>query len=158
MFAFGIFLDFQKAFDTVKHEILLDKLEHYGIRGIGLSWFKSFRSSRSQFVSVNGTVSENLSITHGVPQGSVLGPLLFLIFINDLNLSTQHSKTHHFADDTNLILIDKSLKKINKFANHDLKLASEWVRANRLSLNADKTEIVIFRAKNKIITKSSIFE
>ena len=157
MFACGIFLDFQKAFDTVKHEILLDKLEHYGIRGIGLSWFKSFLSSRSQFVSVNGTVSENLSITHGVPQGSVLGPLLFLIFINDLNLSIQHSKTHHFADDTNLILIDKSLKKINKFANHDLKLASEWVRANRLSLNADKTEIVIFRAKNKIITKKLNF-
>ena len=100
-FACGIFVDFQKAFDTVDHEILLQKLEHYGIRGLANKWFKSYLSNRKQYVSVNGFHSKTLPMDYGVPQGSVLGPLLFLIYINDLHNAIRHSIVHHFADDTN---------------------------------------------------------
>ena len=101
--AIGVFVDFQKAFDTVNHKILLRKLEHYGIRGIANNWFSSYLSKRRQFVSIGGTNSETLNIEHGVPQGSVLGPLLFLVYINDLHTCIKHSTTRHFADDTNLL-------------------------------------------------------
>ena len=97
----GIFVDLQKAFDTVEHDILLAKLEHYGIRGMANNWFKSYRFDRKQFVSINGHISNQTSVKYGVPQGSVLGPLLFLIYINDLNLAIKFCKVHHLADDTN---------------------------------------------------------
>ena len=88
-----------------------------------------------------------------MPQGSVLGPLLFLIYINNLNEAISHSIIHHFADDTNILFSQKSLKKINKYINHDLSQIVQWLRANRISLNASKTEIILFRPKTKTITK-----
>ena len=109
-----IFVDLQKAFDTVNHNILLGKLKHYGIRGVAYSWFESYLKDRKQYVSINGYNSKHLSISLGVPQGSVLGPLLFLIYINDLNTAMKHCKVHHFADDTNLLHINDSVKKLNK--------------------------------------------
>ena len=96
-------------------------------------------------------------ITHGVPQWSVLGPLLFLIYINHLNHVVKHSTVHHFADDTSLLYSNSSLKSINKCINHDLRLIVHWLRANRISLNVNKTEIVLFRPKNKIICKNMNF-
>ena len=156
-YACGVFIDLQKAFDTVNHEILIDKLHHYGIRGAPLNWFKSYLSMRNQFVNINNTYSSLRNISHGVPQGSVLGPLLFIIYINDLHQAIKFSKVHHFADDTNLLYINKSIKKINQHINHDLQLLCHWLRANKLSLNTDKTEIVIFRSKTNKITKKLNF-
>ena len=110
----GVFLDFQEAFDTVNHEILLRKLHHCRIRGLTNEWFKSYLNDRTQKTKVNGSISEKIEITYGVPQGSILGPLLFLVYINDLHEAVTHSLVHHFADDKDMLYCSKSLKKINK--------------------------------------------
>ena len=116
----GVFEDFQKAFNTFNHNILLKKLHYYGIRGITNDWFKSYLNNRTQQTKVNDSISEKVEITYGVPRGSILGPLLFLVYINDLHDAVIHSLIHHFADDTNILYCNKSLKKINKHINHDL--------------------------------------
>ena len=115
----GVFIDLQNAFDTVDHQILLPKLNHYGIHGVSNDWFKSYLSNRNHYVSINGYESGLAAITCGVPQGSVLGPLLFLLYINDLNQAITFCKVHHFADDTNLLCLSNSIKKLNKLVNAD---------------------------------------
>ena len=120
-FGCGIFIDLQKAFDTVNHDILLRKLEHYGIRGNSLHWFKSYLKDRKQFVSVNGHSSSICNITRGVPQGSVLGPLLFLIYINDFPSSSKLLTLFLFADDTNIYYETDDLTRLSKTVNKDLK-------------------------------------
>ena len=107
-FVCGVFINLQKAFDTVDHKILLSKINHYGIKGIPYEWFKSYLTNRQQFTTVNNKQSELSSIEFGIPQGSILGPLLFLIYINDLSKAIICSSVH---DDTN---INSSLKDINK--------------------------------------------
>ena len=121
--------------------------------GITNDWFRSYLQDRMEFTSGNGYEFNMRQLKHGVPQGSVLGPLLFILFINDLNLAVQYSSVHQFADDTNLLVVEKSLKQLNKKVNRNLKLTVEWVRANKPSLNANKTEIIMFKPKNKTITK-----
>ena len=143
----GVFVDFQKAFDTVNHEILLQKLNYYGVRGCTNNWFKSYLSQRKQFVSVLGFDSKIKIVNHEVPQGSVLGPLLFLIYINDLHKSIKNSKVFHFADDTNLLNISNSHKDQIKNINYDLKSLYAWLLANKITLNCDKTEVVFFKKK-----------
>ena len=145
----GVFVDLQKAFDTVDHQILLAKLNHYGIRGVSNDWFKSYLSNRHQYVSINGYESGLAAINCGVPQGSVLGPLLFLLYINDLNQAIKSCKVHHFADDTNLLCLSNSIKKLNKQVNADLKHLVNWLNANKISLNVKKTEMIIFKSKQK---------
>ena len=151
-FACGVFIDLQKAFDTVNHQILIDKLEYYGIRGVSKNWFKSYLAERRQYVSIEGFKSETKQISHGVPQGSVLGPLLFLIYINDLHKAVHYSKTYHFADDTHLLNIGKSRKQVQKHMNIDLKCLFKWLTANKISLNCSKTELVTFHS-NKVSEK-----
>ena len=151
----GVFLDQQEAFDTVDHEIL-SKLEHF-ICGVPLKWFKTFLTQWHQYVSIKNSISETLFNDHGVPQGSVLGPLLFLIYINDLHQVTKHAEIH-FVDDTNLLYSSKSLKDINQKINFELKNIVHWLRANKISLNTKKTEIVLFRAHKTIIKKNMNFQ
>ena len=109
----GVFVDLQKAFDTVDHQILLAKLNHHGIHGVSNDWFKSYLSNRNQYVSINGFDSGLTSINCGIPQDSALGPLLFLLYINDLNQAIKFCKVHHFGDDTNLLCLSNSIKKLN---------------------------------------------
>ena len=143
--ACGVFIDFQKAFDTVNHEILIAKLSHHGIRGNINKWFQSYLHERKQFVSILGFNSSQSTLYHGVPQGSVLGPLLFLIYINDLHNSIKFSTVYHFADDTNLLRIDDSYKRIQYTLNQDLKSLFQWLLANKISLNVTKTELIYFK-------------
>ena len=127
----------------------MDKLAHYGVRRIENNWFKTYLTNRKQHVTVSGQTSDSALTEFGVPQGSVLGPLLFWIYINELNQTIKFSRVHHFADNTNLLLVVNSLKKIKKHINHDLKLLTTWLSANRISLNTSKTEILLFRPKSK---------
>ena len=135
----------------------MKKLEHYGVRGHVLKWFTSYLTERRQFTTVNSMDSQIDDISCGVPQGSVLGPLLFLIYINDLNSAIKFSYIHHFADDTNILYRHQSLRKINQRINFDLKNIVEWLRANRIALNTSKTEIVLFRTPRKPITRKMNF-
>ena len=124
-------------------------MNHYGIRGVKNDWFKSYLSNRNQYVSINGFDSGLKSINCGIPQGSVLGPLLFLLYINDLNQAIKFCKVHHFADDTNLLCLSNSIKKLNKLVNTDLKHLVNWLNENKISLNVKKTEMVIFKSNQK---------
>ena len=142
-----IFIDLKKAFDTVDHTILLKKLEHYGIRDSSNIWFKNYLSDREQFVTINGIESAKSKMVCGVPQGSVLGPLLFLLFINDLPNSTNFL-TLLFADDTTFQVSGVNLDRIFQQANDDLEKSSVWFQANKLTLNAKKTKYMIFSDKN----------
>ena len=148
-YARGIFVDFQKAFDTVDHHILLKKLAYYGVRGISNKWLTSYLSNRKQFVSINGYKSNLADVKCGVPQGSVLGPLLFLIYINDLHVATKYSEVHHFTDDTKLLNFNNCVKSINKQVNHGLKNLSNWSETNKISLNVAKIELVLFTSSKK---------
>ena len=109
-FVCGVFIDLQKAFDSVDHVILLSKLNHYGVKGASYQWFKSYLTGKQQYTTIAHLKSDLRSINYGVPQGSVLGPVLFLLYVNDLNQAIVHSKIHHFADDTNFLYASLSLK------------------------------------------------
>ena len=133
----SIYLDLSKAFDCVNCAILLIKLEHYGIRGTALNFFESFITNREQLTIVNGEVSELLKVLCGVPQGSTLGPLLFLIYINDIaNASNFHVSL--FADDTCLVLSHKNLDTLRDLCNSELIHINTWFLANKLTANSTK--------------------
>ena len=137
------FLDLTKAFDTVSHEILLKKLELYGISGPTLDWFKSYLSNKDQVCVVQGYTSEPRTINCGVPQGSILGPLLFL-YINDLPACLKYATARMFADDTTITNSHKSTARLHREVNHDLDNLQNWLLANHLSLNFLKTEYMYF--------------
>ena len=122
-FAIGLFLDLSKAFGTVDHAILFDKLEYYGIRGLALDWIKNYFSNRTQYVEFNGKSSTRSKISCGVPQGSILGPLFFLIYINDINNVSAVLNLILFADDTNVFMSHKDLD----YLAHTLNLRTEQI-------------------------------
>ncbi len=147
-----IFLDLAKAFDTVDHNILINKLEYYGIRGTALKWFECYLTNRTQKVCINGTFSESCNVKFGVPQGSVLGPLLFLLYINDMPNSSNILKIHLFADDTSIFFSHKNLKELESIVNNELSKVSDWLIANKLTLNVDKSNFLLISPSRKNTT------
>ena len=152
----GVFVDLEKAFDTVNHKILCEKLNYYGLRGNVNKLIQSYLVNRSQYVSINGFDSETKNLNCGVPQGSSLGPLLFLIYINDFRLCLDETDSGHFADDTFIMYSSKKLKSIETVVNTELKQVSKWLRLNKLSLNADKTELIFFHSKRHTLNYDGI--
>ena len=147
----GVFLDPSKAFDTIDHKILFKKLEWYGVRGIALEWFRSYLINRKQFVQYKDTESSTHIIPCGVPQCSVLGPLLFIIYTNDLPNCLTHSKTILFADDTTVYLNSQNIPDMYIQISYDLESLSEWFRVNKLSLNIGKTNYVVFKQNHTAV-------
>ena len=151
---FSLFLDFRKAFDSVDPQILITKLKFYGVRGVACSWFESFLSSRVQYTTVNGVRSGTRMVSHGVPQGSTLGPLLFLVFINDLPNASNLFDFTLFADDCTLTTsfrnIPSTYERQAEIINFELNSLSKWFCENRISINYDKTKHIIFTFGKKI--------
>ena len=147
----AVYLDFSRAFDTVKHEILMSRLQHNGIRGVMLNWFKSYLSNRKQYVSVKNSSSSMSNITLDVPQGSVLGPVLFLLYINDMHRSSDHSRFVHFADATTVFASDNGINNVHASVNRELVGVDNWLKTNRLSLNVSKTSYMIISNQKKHI-------
>lgn len=143
-------LDLAKAFDTVSHQILIEKLHLYGVDGVSLDFFKSYLSDRKQCCIVQNEVSEPKSISHGVPQGSILGPLLFIIYINDIPCCLDHTKPRLYADDTIISIASKSATELHQKINYDLARVSDWLLANKLSLNVVKSEYILIGSKFKV--------
>ena len=130
---------------------MLAKLQYYGIRGVPNKWFSSYLSNRKQYVSINNSNSILSDISCGVPQGSILGPILFIIYVNDLNSVSQQLRYIMFADDTNLFLTGNSIETIESLMNRELCNLIEWFQANLLSLNISKTNYIVFSKKRKTL-------
>ena len=144
-YTLGIFVDFSKAlaFDTVNHDILLEKLKACAIQSENLKWFRSYLSNRKQFISYNDSKTEIKIVKCDIPQVSILGPLFFLIFVNDLNNSTKVLDLVRFGDNTNLYCFDSDIRTVFEIANQELGQISDWFLANKLSLNVEKNKIYV---------------
>ena len=153
----GLFLDLKKAFDTVNHKILLDKLFHYGVRGVAYNWIADYLNQRKQYVNFQNIASQKSVIKCGVPQGSILGPLLFLLYVNDIANVSEILLPLIFADDTNLFVQGKTITETSEIMNSEMVKVVVWLNANRLMLNTEKTHYIIFHSnKKKIKSQNSI--
>ena len=154
---FSVFLDLSKAFDTVDHDILLHKLQYYGITGTALDWFRSYLTERYQYVDYNGASSSMKLLTTGVPQGSILGPLLFIIYMNDIHTVSDNLNFILYADDTTLTSPlcsftyggHHDINRVSTLINSEITKVSEWLSVNKLSLNANKTKFMILTTTKK---------
>ena len=151
----NIYIDLSKAFDTLDHTILLSKLRYYGIYGKEYDLFQSYLVDRCQYVEYNGSISATLPITTGVPQGSILGPLLFIIYINDLPLVSQVFDMLIYADDTTLICNLDQLRN-EPILNLELSKINDWMSSNKLSLNIKKTKYMIYHTNQRHVTYPSL--
>ena len=145
----GIFLDFSKAFDTINHHILLEKLQRYGIRLLPHAWFASCITNRNPYVKIGNTEYSLKTVTCGVPQGSTLGPLLFLLYINNLPKSSKILIFRIFADDTNIFYSSNNLEQLQTVINEELELVLKYCAANKLSINFKKTNFIITTTPKK---------
>ena len=147
LYTAGVFIDPKKAFDTINHDILANKLQHYGIRDPALDWIKNYLSNRKQLVQIDNINSQLKGIGCGVPQGSILGPTLFILYINDMCKVSNILKFILYADDTNIFYSGKNLKEVCKTVTEELKKLRVWFMINKLSLNIAKTNFIIFHSK-----------
>ena len=145
----GVFIDLQKTFGTVNHEDLLEKLNHHGIRSKENDWFRFFLSNRKQYMSINGFFSQTKIVQCDVPQDSTLGPLLFPIYINDLNNALDKCIVHHFAE-KKILFGNKCPSEISCVMNNEIKLLTNWLRANKLSFTESKIKLLIFGPRRKL--------
>ena len=145
-----IFIDLKKAFDTVDHQILLDKMQFYGITGLAHKWFSSYLDHRRQYCKVNGTASSIENIDVGVPQGSCLGPLLFLLYINDLPFALKKAKATMYADDTAISYSSDRREELDLVINAELSYIEKWLQGNKLSLNIVKTQAMVIGSRPKL--------
>ena len=148
MMTVSVFLDLSKAFDTVNHGILLGKLEHYGIRGDALRWFNNYLSGRKHAVKIKDSLSDTKDVTLSVPQGSVLGPVLFNLYINDITNCSNLVNFNLYADDTVISFSHKNIEFLENRVNSELKHVTSWLQTNKLTLNINKTNYVLFSRKN----------
>ena len=144
------FIDLKKVFDTINHMILIKKLPHFGINDKIISWIKNYLKNRKQKCTVNGRTSCEREITCGVPQGSILGPLLFLLFINDIDQNLIHSKVQLYADDTVLYACHDLEGFAHQWVVEDIGLLMRWCCNNRLTININKTKVMLFGTKNML--------
>ena len=141
LFSCGVFIDLKKAFDTVDHKILLDKLYHYGFRGVINKWFPSYLEDRTEATQIGSFISPENNITFGVPQGSVLGALFFIIYINDIQECSEKLQFFLFADDTIILYADNNFKSLEGIVNLELRKLCDWLTANKLTLNIKKNQL-----------------
>ena len=144
-----ILIDLRKAFDTVNHTILLQKLKAHGCSLNSIKWFRSYLSNRQQSVQIKNELSETSSITIGVPQGSILGPLLFTVFINDLPNAVSNGRIDMYADDTTLSVCSTKIDEIEAKLTDDMKDIIKWINKNKLALNIDKTKCMLLTSSQK---------
>ena len=159
-FVCRVYVDLQRVFDSFDHKILLEKIKHYGIREIAHQWFKSYLENIKQIVSVSGAESELASVNYRVPQGSILGPLLFLIYITDLHYAVKALCPFHFAHDTCLLNMQSSIKQINRTLNR-LKTACPFLNANKILLMLQKQNLFCLNLKSNnwtLISNSNYIE
>ena len=149
-----VFIDLKKAFDTTDHNILLNKLKNYnyGVDDNALTWLHSYLTNRKQKCFVNGNSADSCPITYGVPQGSIIGPVLFLIYINDLPECLNEGLPRMYADDTNISFQSNKFDELEDLMNIKLGKLKEWLNANKLSLNVAKTEFMVIGSRQRLAT------